>query len=122
MSFQDVLDFWFNELEQKQWYVKDQKLDHLIAARFGKTHRAAAHCELSQWRSTLPGRLAEIIVLDQFSRNMYRDQPEAFANDPMALTLSQEAIRHCDVTSITPMERSFLYVPFMHSESLVTHE
>ena len=122
MSFQDVLDFWFNELEQKQWYVKDQKLDHLIASRFGETHRAAIHCELSEWRANLPGRLAEIIVLDQFSRNMYRDQPAAFANDPMALTLSQEAIQHCDVTSITPIERSFLYVPFMHSESLVIHE
>ena len=79
-------------------------------------------CELFEWRTSAKGRLAEIIVLDQFSRNMFRDTPLAFASDPLALVLSQEAISIGADEVLTSTQRSFLYMPFMHSESLIIHE
>ena len=85
---QDILHFWFKELSEKQHFVKDPALDADIRQRFGATLEAAARCELFGWRSTAQGRLAEIVVLDQFSRNIFRDTPRAFAQDPLALVLA----------------------------------
>jgi uncharacterized protein (DUF924 family) len=85
-------------------------------------HSAAVACELAQWRSAAQGRLAEIIVLDQFSRNLFRDDPRAFAADPMALALAQEAVAQDVDQDLTLQERAFLYMPFMHSESANIHE
>jgi len=73
-------------------------------------------------RDSAEGRLAEIILLDQFSRNLYRNSPLAFACDPLALGLAQEAIRAGVEAELTPVQRSFLYLPFMHSESLAIHQ
>jgi len=80
-----VLQFWFDELSAAQHFAKDAALDAAIAQRFGPTLEAAARGELSSWRASTPGRLAEIVVLDQFSRNVWRDTPRAFAQDGMAL-------------------------------------
>ena len=80
------------------------------------------HCELYEWRKSAKGRLAEIIVLDQFSRNMFRGTAQAFAYDSLALALSQEAVAIEADKLLNPTERSFLYMPFMHSESLAIHE
>lgn len=119
--YQDVFDFWFEELEQKQWFAKDAALDQIIADRFGAVHEHAARCELWSWRSSPEGRLAEILVLDQFSRNIYRDQPAAFAQDGLALALAQEAVAvGCD-RSLNDQQRPFLLMPYMHSESLSVH-
>ncbi len=85
----DVLRFWFTELPPEQHFVKDPALDETIRARFGDTLEAAARCDLFAWRTTAEGRLAEIIVLDQFSR-VYRDMPRAFAQDALALVLAQQ--------------------------------
>lgn len=74
------------------------------------------------WRNDAHGRLAEIIVLDQFSRNMFRDSPSCFANDSLALALSQEAISVGGDQELDPIRRGFLYMPFMHSESLIIDE
>ena len=120
--FDAILTFWFDEIAPAQWWEKDPSFDQLIAARFGDIHRQAAQCELHEWRSDPRGRLAEVIVLDQFSRNMYRDSPLAFAQDALALGLAQEALRVRADDILTPVERSFLFMPFMHSESLVIHE
>lgn len=120
--FDAILTFWFDEIAPAQWWKKDPSFDQLIAARFGDIHRQAAQCELYEWRSDPRGRLAEVIVLDQFSRNMYRDSPSAFAQDALALGLAQEALRVRADDILTPVERSFLFMPFMHSESLVIHE
>jgi uncharacterized protein (DUF924 family) len=122
MIFQDVIDFWFKEIEPARWWVKDLAFDREIVERFESIHQSARQCELVQWRETPLGRLAEIIVLDQFSRNMYRDTPQAFTYDGIALALAQEAIALGIDKILTPIERSFLYMPFMHSESLVIHE
>ena len=122
MNAQDILDFWFEELTPQQWYKKDPELDQLIGQRFEATLIAGSAGELSGWRETLAGRLAEIILLDQFSRNIYRDQPQAFTSDPIALVLAQETITRCDVKELPVARRTFLYMPFMHSESLVVHD
>jgi len=117
-----VISFWFEELEPRQHWVKDKGLDELIVQRFSTLHRAAAQGELWAWRETPEGRLAEILILDQFSRNMFRDQAKSFAFDRMALVLAQEAIFQ-KMDRLLPVDkRCFLYLPFMHSESLVVHE
>lgn len=120
--FQDVLKFWFEELEPAQWWKKDENLDRMIVERFSKIHQRVARCELFEWRMTARGKLAEIIVLDQFSRNMFRGSPLAFANDALALALAQEAIAAGSDKLLGQAERSFFYMPFMHSESLKIHE
>ena len=119
---QDIIQFWFEKLEPRQWFKKDLDLDRVIETRFGATHRAASLGELAPWRTTPEGRLAEVIVLDQFSRNIYRDRPLAFACDPMALVLAQEAIRIEADQEVIFERRSFFYMPYMHSESAKIHE
>lgn len=113
---QQVLDFWYG-VEPVMWFKKDSDFDNQIRSTFYATWQQAAAAELSAWRQTIEGRLAEIIVLDQFSRNLFRDQPHAFAQDGMALILSQEALRHCDYLELPKDYAKFLIMPFMHSES-----
>ena len=118
----EVLHFWFDELAEADWWRKDDALDRRIAGRFGAALEAAARCELSAWRTTARGRLAEVLMLDQFSRNVHRGSAAAFANDALALALAQEAVaRGCD-REFAPRERAFLYLPWMHSESRAIHE
>jgi uncharacterized protein (DUF924 family) len=118
----DVLTFWLHTLQPSDWYARSDALDGQIRARFESTHRQVVAGETAHWRDAPQGRLAEIIVLDQFSRNMFRGQREAFATDPMALALSQEAIRAGADHALDDTQRAFLYMPFMHSESRVIHE
>lgn len=92
MQAQDILHFWFEELTPQQHFMKDPALDAAMRVRFEATLQAAARCELFAWRATPAGRLAEILVLDQFSRNIYRDTPQAFAQDALALVLAQELV------------------------------
>lgn len=118
----EVLAFWFDELQPRQWFEKDRALDTVITQRFGNLLQAAGRGELWEWRLSARGRLAEIITLDQFSRNVHRDTPASFANDVPALILAQEAVslgidHHLDVAW-----RIFLYMPYMHSESLKVHD
>ncbi|WP_104399996.1 DUF924 family protein [Vibrio penaeicida] len=120
--YQDVLDFWFEELSPKDWFTGGEELDSLICERFGSVHAMAAQSELSEWRSSAQGRLAEVIVLDQFSRNIHRGTPNAFACDSLALALAQETIQQDLDKLLSQTERTFLYMPFMHSESLKIHE
>jgi len=102
-----ILHFWFEELTAKQHFVKDAPLDETIRARFGDTLEAAARCELFAWRATPQGRLAEIIVLDQFSRNVYRDTPRAFAQDALTLVLAQELVASTQDRSLPAAQRVF---------------
>ncbi len=118
----DVLTFWFNELTPAQWWQKDDKLDNAIREKFQKIHHQASQCELYQWRKSAKGRLAEIIILDQFSRNIFRDSAKAFTQDPLALSLAQQAIAVGADKELDAVERGFLYMPFMHSESLLIHQ
>jgi len=120
--YQEIISFWFEEIEPVSWWKKDDAFDALLIERFSDVHSRATRCELYKWRKAPEGRLAEIIVLDQFSRNMFRDSAQAFAHDAMSLTLSQQAIACGADQALTPVQRSFLYMPFMHSESLLIHE
>ena len=121
MNPQEVLKFWF-DLSQEQQFSKDEKLDELIRTRFGAVFEMAAAGELSEWRKTTEGRLAEIILLDQFTRNFFRNHPRSFAADPQALTLAQEMVLQGLDQEIPIQKRSFIYMPYMHSESLKVHE
>lgn len=116
-----VLDFWFTETAPAQWWKVDPDFDALIRSRFEALHRQASASELYGWRSSAQGRLVEIIVLDQFSRNMHRGTPLAFACDPLALALAQEAVAAGADQSLAPAQRAFLLMPYMHSESGVIH-
>ena len=120
--FNKIIDFWFNELEPKQWWQKDDGLDAQIKTRFGELHHQASVNELFGWRESALGSLAEIIVLDQFSRNIYREKPAAFACDALALALAQAAIAKGFDKELTDEQRVFLYMPFMHSESKLIHK
>ena len=122
MKANDVLNFWFEEIDSSQRFKKSDDFDALIRNRFSKFYDAALACELFEWRADPQGRLAEIIVLDQFSRNMFRDDKRAFAGDPLALALAQEAVLSGDDVKVPKERRSFLYMPFMHSESAKIHE
>jgi len=121
VSPEAILQFWFEELTAAQHFAKDTVLDAAIGTRFGATLDAAARGELFGWRSTAPGRLAEIVVLDQFSRNVYRDTPRAFAQDTIALVLAQELVASGQDRALPPAQRAFAYMPYMHSESAVIH-
>jgi uncharacterized protein (DUF924 family) len=121
MQAQDILHFWFEELTDKQHFAKDTALDELIRTRFGATLEAAARCELFAWRATAEGALAEIIVLDQFSRNVFRDTPRAFAQDSLALALAQVLVASGHDQLLNPVQRRFAYMPYMHSESPLIH-
>jgi len=116
-----VLGFWFQEIQPAQWWRADPAFDELIATRFGALHQQAVRVELFPWRARPQGRLAELIVLDQFSRNIHRDTPLAFAADALALALAQEAVALGADLALPPEQRPFLYMPYMHSESPAIH-
>lgn len=122
MHQDNILDFWFTELEPKQWFIKDVALDKMIREKFSGLHQRAQQGELWQWRTSAAGALAEIIILDQFSRNIYRDKPQSFAADSMALTLAQTAVANEFDHGLSTVQRAFLYMPYMHSESAVIHQ
>jgi uncharacterized protein (DUF924 family) len=116
-----ILHFWFQETTPAQWWRVDPAFDQLIRDRFSTLHEQANRCELFEWRATPQGRLAEVIVLDQFSRNMHRGTPLAFASDALALALAQEAVACGADKALSSVELPFLYMPFMHSESPAIH-
>ncbi|MCT4641017.1 MAG: DUF924 domain-containing protein [Bacteriovoracaceae bacterium] len=122
MKYQDILNFWFQDLTPQQWFTKNATLDQLIIKKFQKIHNKAINAELFEWRKSSKGRLAEIIILDQFSRNIYREKKESFLYDSMALALAQEAIFQQTDQELNIQEKSFLYMPYMHSESIAIHK
>ncbi|MGI1796683.1 DUF924 family protein [Acinetobacter variabilis] len=122
MNYQDILDFWFSPETQPNWFAKSDQFDQSLKEKFGDILEQASKAELWSWRKNTDGRLAEILVLDQFSRNIFRDTPRAFAQDSLALALAQEAISQDLDKQLSPEQRSFLYMPFMHSESKLIHE
>jgi uncharacterized protein (DUF924 family) len=113
----DVLRFWFEEHGPDDWFAAKPEFDALIAGQFADTRAALARGEGWEWRTTPEGRLAEIIVLDQFSRQLYRGRAEAFAADPLALALAQEMVGGGHHNFLPLQRRAFVLLPFMHSES-----
>lgn len=121
-SVGDVLSFWFEESSPAQWYKKDRDFDEAIRARFEDTVRAALAGELDEWAETPAGCLALILVLDQFTRNIYRDTPRAFSGDARALELSLRCVEEGHVADDEPARRQFMLMPMMHSEELAVQE
>lgn len=122
MTPESILSFWFEEIDPKSWWKKDAAFDETVRARFLDSHTAALRGEFFSWRHDARGRLAEILVLDQFPRNMFRNTAAAFSSDPLALVLAQEVIGHDMLDQLTASEASFILMPIMHSESLRVHE
>ncbi len=118
----DVINFWFYEIDPKKWWVKDTEFDAQIKARFHDIYKKAAVGELVNWRYKPLSSLAEIIILDQFPRNIFRDKKQAFATDPLAVCLAQVAIDKGFDQELEPSKRSFMYMPLMHSESAEIHK
>lgn len=124
-DFSDVLAFWFGAPEspalgrgRKEWFEKNPAFDAEISARFLDTHEAAAAGRLTMWESTPLASLALIVVLDQFSRNLFRGAAQAFAADGIALEVARRAIDNGFDSLLRPVERTFLYLPFEHSEDI----
>ncbi len=116
-----VLAFWFEDdptTRREKWFEKNLEFDAEIGRRFGKLHEMAMAGGLDDWAATPSGRLALVIVLDQFSRNMFRDDPSAFAGDAPALALAKAAVASGEDRELGLLEREFLYLPYEHSEDL----
>ena len=122
MNPSEILTFWFEDLTPKQHFVADDKIDAQIISRFSDAHTRAINSEFAHWRDTPEGRLAEIIILDQFSRNMFRGDPRSWSQDPQSLELARTAVAVGDDMKIAQDQRAFIYMPFMHSESTQAHE
>lgn len=119
---EDVIRFWFTEHGHDDWFGGKPEFDAAVAERFGKIHAYVSRGEAWAWRQTAEGRLAEVIVLDQFSRQLFRQQGKAFAQDSMALVLAQEAIAAGADQAVDAVKRPFFYLPFMHAEALVIQD
>lgn len=122
-----VLAFWFGkpvaEAVRPAWFRKDPAFDAEIAARFGTTVEAALAGELDAWEGRGPREaLALVLVLDQFTRNVFRDTPAMFAGDARALAIAQRLLDSGADRELTPLERWFAYMPFEHAESLAAQE
>ena len=113
-----VLDFWFRELEPDQWFANDAALDDRIRKDFVEVHRLIARGDVGKL-SDARSLLAAIIIVDQFSRNMFRGTPDAFATDPLARQLAEQVLAQGLDQAMTPAERYFIYLPFEHSEDRV---
>ena len=125
VSLQAVLDFWFlppdnpaHGQARAEWFRKDDAFDAQIRERFGALIDSAIAGGLREWEDTPRGALARILVLDQFTRNVHRGTPRAFAGDAQALVLAQALTEDGRDQQLDPMLRSFVYMPFEHAEDL----
>ena len=112
----EVLKFWFEETQPEQWFKKDAAFDAAVRSRFFDLHAELALRSRQELLGDERSALAAVIVFDQMSRNMFRGTPAAFASDPVALSLAQEAIARGFARGFTKAERTFLYLPFEHAE------
>ncbi|GAA5219294.1 DUF924 family protein [Corallincola platygyrae] len=118
----EIVQFWFEECTPKQWWQKSEQFDRLVAGRFEATVVAAAQEQLTHWPDNAESALARILLLDQFTRNIWRDKKQAFAYDSLALSTAEQAIAKGYDKQYPINQRAFFYMPFMHSESAAVHE
>jgi uncharacterized protein (DUF924 family) len=114
----EVLDFWFDRAVEALWFDRNDALDARIRQRFADTLAAAARGQLDHWAATPEGWLALLIVLDQFSRNIYRDDARAWQADAKAQAIAAAGIARGDDQSLSPLQRMFAYLPLEHAEHL----
>lgn len=113
----EIVAFWFETLKPEDWYRKNPAIDAAIRERFGATYEALKTGVPPDWLAEPKGMLAAIIVLDQFPRNMFRDDARAFATDQAALALAKRAISEGTDMRLAPEQRAFIYLPFQHAET-----
>ena len=111
-----IVKYWFETLKPKDWFRRDEMIDNKITARFGHVYEQLKSGVPGSWLGSPEGFLAAILVLDQFPRNMFRDNRRAFLTDPAALALAKEAIAKGYDMKLPPEQRAFVYMPFQHSE------
>lgn len=127
-SIEAVLTFWFQDptgqtaTYRQEWFAKNPDFDQAIRDRFLPLYEQAASGQLANWQETARGTLALILVLDQFPRNLFRDDPRSFATDVQALALTQHAIAHRFDQALPLIQRWFIYLPLMHSEDLTMQD
>jgi uncharacterized protein (DUF924 family) len=114
----DVLAFWFGQVEHQrpEWFRKDPAFDAQVRERFGATVETALADGLPDWAASAEGALARVIVLDQFTRNMFRDTARAFAGDALALATARALCERGHDQTLPPLRRVFVYMPFEHAE------
>lgn len=117
----DIVRFWTDAGPEK-WFKKDASFDAEIRSRFLQAHKAAASSGLKDWEGSPEGALALLILLDQFPRNMFRNDRRAFATDPMALTIAERAIANGFDKKVDPKLRTFFYLPYQHVEDIGQQE
>ncbi len=115
---QEILSFWFEETSPQQWFHKNETFDEEIRARFMVTYEMAKKDLCVEWTKNADGVLALCLVLDQFPRNMFRESPKAFETDDKIKMIVIEALHKGFDMVLNPVKRRFMYMPFMHSESL----
>lgn len=118
----EIVDFWFLEEVAKDHFNKNPELDKKIRDKYLSTYIKASKGELEDWMNKPEGYLALVIVLDQFPRNMFRESPKAFESDEYALFIAKNAIEKGLDKKLTAPQRTFLYMPFMHSENLMVQK
>lgn len=121
----EILEFWFGKPDEedygkprKVWFIKNPEFDQEVRSRFLPVYQQAAAGELDDWKTSAQGCLALIILLDQFPRNMFRGQAQAFATDSQALAYAKHAVERGFDQELLPIQRQFIYLPFEHSENL----
>jgi len=119
---EEVLKFWFVDNDRKQWFGKDPAFDEEIRRRFGEAAHQARDGKLERWVEAPHSCLALIVLIDQFSRNLYRDSPLAWSADAHALAIAKLAVEKGYDAELDKTEQAFLYLPFMHSEVLADQE
>jgi uncharacterized protein (DUF924 family) len=122
VSPEDLLAFWLSEPIKAKWFVRDADFDAELGRRFSALLAKATRGELAHWADTPDGALALTILLDQLSRNIHRDTPEAFAADPLALATAKTAIAQGFDLRVAPDRRLFFYLPFEHAEDLADQD
>jgi uncharacterized protein (DUF924 family) len=114
----EILKFWFEEIEPEQQFKKDMDFDEVIRSRFGATYEAAAAGQLDHWEADPRSCLALVIVLDQFSRNLFRDDARMYESDAKVLALAKRAVADGGYRSLPQDAQRFLFLPYEHSEDL----
>ena len=117
-----ILQFWFEEITPKDWFVKNPEFDDLLKTRFGDLVEDATGGRLDIWAKTKEGRLALILLLDQMTRNIYRDTPKAFSGDEMALAMSLRAVNDGFLEDGQSKKNQFFLMPMMHCELIDIQE
>ncbi len=122
LTKEDIINFWFEEISPEQWFKEDKKFDAMLLERAGATVRKALNGQLDKWSKSSTGSVSLVILLDQFTRNIFRNTPKAFSGDEMALVLSQKSINSEWFAKLSIAYKQFLLMPMMHSEDISIQE